>query len=43
MVVFVDDILIFSKSEEEHALHIREVALKVNFLNVTFGGRKCDS
>ena len=25
IVVFVDDILIFSKSEEEYALHLREV------------------
>ena len=25
VVVFVDDILIFSKSEEEHALHLTEV------------------
>ena len=25
VAVFVDDILIFSKSEEEHALHLREV------------------
>ncbi len=25
IVVFVDDILIFSKSEEEHAQHLREV------------------
>ena len=25
VVVFVDDILIFSKDEEEHALHLREV------------------
>ena len=25
VVVFVNDILVFSKSEEEHALHLREV------------------
>ena len=25
VVVFVDDILVFSKSEEEHAQHLREV------------------
>ena len=47
VVVFVDDILIFSRSEEEHALHLREVLetfehinSKLSSPNVIFGGRK---
>ena len=41
VVVFVDDILIFSKSEEEHALHLREVleTLRVHNLKAKFS--KC--
>ena len=41
VVVFVDDILIFSKDEEEHALHLREVleTLRAHKLKAKFS--KC--
>ena len=41
VVVFVDDILIFSKSEEEHALHLKEVleTLRAHQLKAKFS--KC--
>jgi len=41
VVVFVDDILVFSKSEEEHGEHLREVleTLK-NSQNVIFGKKR---
>ena len=50
VVVFVDDILVFSKNEEEHALHLKEVletlrahSLKAKFSKCHFGEEKCDS
>ena len=41
VVVFVDDILVFSKNEEEHALHLREVleTLRAHQLKAKFS--KC--
>ena len=38
VVVFVDDILIFSKDEEEHARHLKEVmeTLRAHQLNAKF-------
>ena len=41
MVVFVDDILIFSKSEEEHALHLREVLETLRAHNLKAKFSKC--
>ena len=42
VVVFIDDIVIFSKSEEEHALHLREVleTLQAHSLKAKFS--KCN-
>ena len=41
VVVFVEDILVFSKNEEEHALHLREVleTLRAHQLKAKFSKR----
>ena len=41
VVVFVDDILVFSKSEEEHALHLREVLETLRAHNLKAKFSKC--
>ena len=50
VVVFIDDILVYSKNEEEHKEHLRLVLEKLRehqlyakFANVSFGWRKLDS
>ena len=41
VVVFIDDILIFYKDEEEHALHLREVLETLQAHNLKAKFSKC--
>ena len=50
MIVFIEDIMVYSRSEEEHAMHLgyvlqtlREHRCMPNFLNVSFGWIKWHS
>jgi hypothetical protein len=42
VVIFIDDILIFSKTEEEHAEHIRIVLQKLRDHHLYAKFRKCE-
>ena len=39
--VYVDDVLIGSKSEEEHVLHVREVLTRLAEHGIVLNGEKC--
>ena len=50
IIVFIDDILVYSRSEEKHVMHLRVVLQTLrehrcmpNFLNVSFGWIKWHS
>jgi len=40
MIVFIDDILVYSKTREEHEEHLRTNNFMLSCLNVSFGMRK---
>ena len=41
-IVFIDDILIYSKSEEEHETHLRQVLQRLSMENLYAKFSKCE-
>ena len=41
VIVYIDDIIVYSKSVEEHKMHLQKVFDKLREYNFKLGGDKC--
>ena len=42
VIVYIDDIIVFSKNEEDHKKHLEMVFIKLREHNFKLGGDKCE-